>query len=67
MLMMDAKAEWHFEYIIASFLVSCLGAATSLVLMSQRTSGTGRQNWWLLVIAALSLGGVAIFGMYNMY
>ncbi|MBW0477383.1 hypothetical protein O181_017098 [Austropuccinia psidii MF-1] len=50
--------------ILASILVSALGAETTLLLLSRRTSTAGARNWGLLLLAAITMGSVGIWGMH---
>ncbi|KAI9882403.1 MAG: hypothetical protein M1823_005848 [Watsoniomyces obsoletus] len=56
----------HFTpgYILLSYLVSCIGACTTLELLHRRTAGRGLYNWFLLVGSSVSMGGVAIWCMH---
>lgn len=60
----ECHSEWHWEYLALSYVVSCVGAFTSLQLMRQRTGPKGRKNWVLLCSASIALAGVAIFSTY---
>ncbi|KAL5918622.1 hypothetical protein ACKVV7_006562 [Pyricularia oryzae] len=57
---------WSYEggFIALSFVVSLIGAATTLELIQRRTAQTGKLNNVLLVGAAISMGGVAIWSMH---
>ncbi|CAH7672393.1 hypothetical protein BY996DRAFT_4605576 [Phakopsora pachyrhizi] len=50
--------------IIASIVVSVLGAGTTLLLLSRRTATAGIRNWTLLLLAASTMGSVGIWGMH---
>lgn len=58
---------WSYEggFIALSFVVSLIGAATTLELIQRRTAQTGKLNNVLLVGAAISMGGVAIWSMVS--
>ena len=45
----------------ASYLIACLGSATSLQVMKQRTGLRGLRNWLLLLGGSVALGLVAIW------
>ncbi|KAK3319482.1 hypothetical protein B0T19DRAFT_388288 [Cercophora scortea] len=57
---------FHFNagIIALSFIVSFVGAASTLELINRRTSRKGRYNYLLLFGAAISMGGVAIWCMH---
>lgn len=44
--------------VVASILVSVLGAATSLLLLGRRTATSGFRNWALLFLAAVTMASV---------
>lgn len=50
--------------VIASILVSILGAATTLLLLGRRTATSGFRNWMLLLLAAITMASVGIWGMH---
>ncbi|KAJ2897959.1 uncharacterized protein MKZ38_004288 [Zalerion maritima] len=50
--------------IVMSYLVSLVGAGSTLELINRRTSNKGKYNHMLLVGAAMSMGGVSIWSMH---
>ncbi|KAA1134694.1 hypothetical protein PGTUg99_003921 [Puccinia graminis f. sp. tritici] len=44
--------------VVASIVASFLGAETTLLLLSRRTSTAGARNWGILVLAATTMGSV---------
>ncbi|EGF98729.1 uncharacterized protein MELLADRAFT_95480 [Melampsora larici-populina 98AG31] len=50
--------------VIASILVSILGAATTLLLLGRRTANSGLRNWMLLFLASITMASVGIWGMH---
>ncbi|KAH9816501.1 hypothetical protein DFH28DRAFT_891290 [Melampsora americana] len=50
--------------VVASILVSILGAATTLLLLGRRTATSGFRNWMLLLLAAITMASVGIWGMH---
>ncbi|BGP16568.1 hypothetical protein JCM10213_000520 [Rhodosporidiobolus nylandii] len=66
-----AEAEWieltaHYNgvYIFLSYLVSVVGAWTSLEMLLKRTGSSGAWNVMLLVAAGVAFGSTATFGMH---
>ncbi|KAI1153003.1 hypothetical protein F4825DRAFT_285773 [Nemania diffusa] len=55
---------FHPGFVILSFLVSFIGALSTLELLNRRTSGNGLRNHVLLVGAAVTMGGVSIWSMH---
>ncbi|KAL8336121.1 hypothetical protein RB601_000109 [Gaeumannomyces tritici] len=57
---------WSYQpgFVVLSYVVSFIGAATTLELIQRRTAQMGRLNNVLLVGAAISMGGVAIWSMH---
>ncbi|KAF4919248.1 Signaling protein YkoW [Colletotrichum viniferum] len=51
-------------FITLSFAVSLIGAASTLELLNRRTSPKGKFNHLLLVSAAVTMGGIAIWCMH---
>lgn len=51
-------------YVVLSYVVSLLGAGSTLELINRRTSLKGWYNHLLLVGAAISMGGIAIWSMH---
>ncbi|KAG4436402.1 hypothetical protein IFR05_008125 [Cadophora sp. M221] len=51
-------------YIILSYVVSYVGAWTTLELFNRRTSVKGMYNWYLLCGSSVSMGGIAIWCMH---
>ncbi|GAO48507.1 hypothetical protein SAICODRAFT_92499 [Saitoella complicata NRRL Y-17804] len=62
----DDNAPVHYigGFIALSYVISVLGAYTTLELLRRRTSGRGLFNWYLLVGSAISMGGIAIWSMH---
>lgn len=60
----DLENVWSPGYIFLSFVISCLGSATSLQMMKLRKSGFGWRNHVFLLFGALALGGVGIWCMH---
>ncbi|CAO3614723.1 unnamed protein product [Cunninghamella blakesleeana] len=50
--------------VFVSYIISVIGSMTTLELLSRRTHIRGRNNWYLLLSAALSMGGVGIWSMH---
>ena len=50
-------------YVALSYLVSLVGAASTLELINRRTSRSGLSNHLLLISAAVTMGGIAIWCM----
>ncbi|KAI9263534.1 hypothetical protein EDC94DRAFT_560752 [Helicostylum pulchrum] len=50
--------------IFLSYIISVIGAMTTLELLQRRTHFRGRYNWFLLFAAATSMGGVGIWSMH---
>lgn len=59
-------AEQHFDagLIVLSYLISVIGAQTTLELLGRRTSIKGYYNLFLLCGAALAMGCVGIWSMH---
>lgn len=55
---------FHFGFIIVSYVVSLIGTTATLELINRRTSPKGKYNHMLLVSAAVSMGGIAIWSMH---
>ncbi|KAL8397552.1 hypothetical protein RB594_004311 [Gaeumannomyces avenae] len=57
---------WSYQpgFVVLSYVVSFIGAGTTLELIQRRTAQMGRLNNVLLVGAAISMGGVAIWSMH---
>ncbi|KUJ13484.1 uncharacterized protein LY89DRAFT_591314 [Mollisia scopiformis] len=51
-------------YVALSYLVSYVGAWTTLELFNRRTAGRGLYNWSLLFSSSISMGGVSIWCMH---
>ncbi|KAL0093037.1 hypothetical protein J3Q64DRAFT_1673264 [Phycomyces blakesleeanus] len=56
----------HFDggIIFLSYLISVVGAQTTLELFTRRTHFSGLYNWFLLTVAAFVMGGVSIWSMH---
>ncbi|KAL8687669.1 MAG: hypothetical protein Q9218_006223 [Villophora microphyllina] len=65
--LMDGQVIRHTYnpgYILLSYFVSFVGCWTALKLLNRRTSRHGYYNWYLLLAAAVAMGGVAIWSMH---
>ncbi|KAI0595786.1 hypothetical protein F4775DRAFT_604456 [Biscogniauxia sp. FL1348] len=51
-------------FVILSFVVSLIGAVSTLELINRRTSRSGLLNHFLLVSAAVTMGGISIWSMH---
>ncbi|CZR66694.1 related to MHYT domain signalling protein [Phialocephala subalpina] len=51
-------------FVMLSYLVSYVGALTTLELINRRTAGRGLYNWYLLFGSSISMGGIAIWCMH---
>ncbi|RDL31329.1 uncharacterized protein BP5553_09538 [Venustampulla echinocandica] len=51
-------------YAVLSYVVSYVGAWTTLELINRRTSGRGLYNWYILIGSSVSMGGIAIWCMH---
>ncbi|KAJ8108572.1 hypothetical protein ONZ43_g6385 [Nemania bipapillata] len=56
--------SFHSSFVILSFLVSFIGAVSTLEIINRRTSGTGFRNHVFLVSAAVTMGGISIWSMH---
>ncbi|KAI0125311.1 hypothetical protein BJ170DRAFT_584523 [Xylariales sp. AK1849] len=56
--------SWNVGFVVLSYVVSLLGAGSTLELINRRTSLKGLYNHFLLVGAAISMGGIAIWSMH---
>ncbi|EWY85835.1 hypothetical protein FOYG_12935 [Fusarium oxysporum NRRL 32931] len=56
--------SYNAGFVILSYIVSLVGAGSSLELMSRRTGFRGLYNHLLLVSSAVTMGGVAIWCMH---
>ncbi|KAF3492078.1 uncharacterized protein GIQ15_01595 [Arthroderma uncinatum] len=56
--------SFHAEFIVLSFVVSLVGCATCLELLHRRTARLGLYNWYLLIAAAVCMGGIGIWCMH---
>ncbi len=52
-------------YVALSYVVSLVGAASTLELINRRTSRNGLFNHLLLVSSAVTMGGIAIWCMVS--
>ncbi|SCO92506.1 uncharacterized protein FRV6_16634 [Fusarium oxysporum] len=57
------KTSYNAGFVILSYIVSLVGAGSSLELMSRRTGFRGLYNHLLLVSSAVTMGGVAIWSI----
>ncbi|EWY79652.1 hypothetical protein FOYG_17216 [Fusarium oxysporum NRRL 32931] len=57
--------SYNAGFVILSYIVSLVGAGSSLELMSRRTGFRGLFNHLLLVSSAVTMGGVAIWCMVS--
>ncbi|RDW60762.1 hypothetical protein BP6252_12145 [Coleophoma cylindrospora] len=69
----DDWAEWKGKivpksfnagYVVLSYVVSYIGAWTTLELIHRRTAMRGYYNWFLLAGSSISMGGIAIWCMH---
>ncbi|KFY31704.1 hypothetical protein V493_00884 [Pseudogymnoascus sp. VKM F-4281 (FW-2241)] len=56
--------EFTPGYVVLSYVVSFIGAWTTLELLHRRTAGKGLYNWSLLVASSVSMGGISIWCMH---
>ncbi|OTB01574.1 hypothetical protein M426DRAFT_323334 [Hypoxylon sp. CI-4A] len=52
------------DFVVISYVVSCIGAAMTLELLNRRTSRNGLFNHLILGSAAVSMGGISIWCMH---
>ena len=60
----ELTARYQGVYIFLAYVVSVVGAWTTLELLLKRTGGSGWYNVLLLVGAGLAFGSTATFGMH---
>ncbi|KAJ2901274.1 mhyt domain signaling [Zalerion maritima] len=56
--------SFHYGFIVVSYTVSFIGAASTLELINRRTSPKGTYNHFLLFSSAVSMGGISIWCMH---
>ncbi|GJN72378.1 hypothetical protein PLICBS_006451 [Purpureocillium lilacinum] len=56
--------DFHAGFVCLSYAISLIGTSTTLELIRRRTSHRGLHNLLLLVGAAISMGGIAIWSMH---
>ncbi|OBT61333.1 hypothetical protein VE03_09534 [Pseudogymnoascus sp. 23342-1-I1] len=56
--------EFTPGFVVLSYLVSFIGAWTTLELLQRRTAGKGLYNWSLLFSSSISMGGISIWCMH---
>ncbi|KAI0537035.1 hypothetical protein GGR58DRAFT_473217 [Xylaria digitata] len=56
--------SFHAGFVVLSFLVSLIGAISTLELINRRTSRNGFLNHVFLVSAAVTMGGISIWSMH---
>ncbi|GAW14784.1 hypothetical protein ANO14919_041870 [Xylariales sp. No.14919] len=56
--------SFHPGFVVLSFLVSFIGAISTLELINRRTSRNGFLNHVFLVSAAVTMGGISIWSMH---
>ncbi|KFY49131.1 hypothetical protein V495_00719 [Pseudogymnoascus sp. VKM F-4514 (FW-929)] len=56
--------EFTPGFVVLSYLVSFIGAWTTLELLHRRTAGKGLYNWSLLFSSSISMGGISIWCMH---
>ncbi|KAK2873657.1 hypothetical protein FQN49_002190 [Arthroderma sp. PD_2] len=56
--------SFHAGFIVLSYIVSLVGCATCLELLHRRTARLGLYNWYLLITAAVCMGGIGIWCMH---
>lgn len=59
-----AGVSYNAGFIVLSYLVSLAGCATCVELLHRRTARFGLYNWYLLVTAAICMGGIGIWCMH---
>ncbi|EIE84171.1 hypothetical protein G6F46_007171 [Rhizopus delemar] len=59
-----AVQNYNGGIIVVSYLISVVGAQTTLELLTQRTHIHGLYNWFLLAAAAFVMGAVGIWSMH---
>ncbi|KAG0164466.1 hypothetical protein DFQ30_009892 [Apophysomyces sp. BC1015] len=59
-----AIENYNGGIVFLSYLISVVGAWTTLELLTRRTHIHGLYNWFLLIAAAFSMGGVGIWSMH---
>ncbi|KAG2231577.1 hypothetical protein BDF21DRAFT_395626 [Thamnidium elegans] len=59
-----AQQNYDGGIIFVSYLISVIGAQTTLELLNRRTHITGLYNWFLLAAAAFVMGAVSIWSMH---
>ncbi|KAM0791207.1 hypothetical protein ACM66B_005689 [Microbotryomycetes sp. NB124-2] len=60
----ELTAHYQGVYIFLAYVVSVIGAWTTIELLLKRTGGSGYYNILLLVGAGIAFGGTATFGMH---
>ncbi|KAI7871995.1 hypothetical protein BDF14DRAFT_1755213 [Spinellus fusiger] len=58
------KQHFNGGIIFLSYIIAVFGAQTTLELLMRRTHFRGAYNWFLLVAAAFTMGGVCIWSMH---
>ncbi|PHH89777.1 hypothetical protein CDD83_5288 [Cordyceps sp. RAO-2017] len=56
--------SFHAGFVCLSYIISLIGTGSTLELMRRRTSHKGLHNLLLLIGAAASMGGIAIWSMH---
>ncbi|KAI9761624.1 MAG: hypothetical protein M1840_001740 [Geoglossum simile] len=56
--------SYSVGFVVLSYVVSYIGALTTLELLHLRTSHRGAYNWYLLVGSSISMGGIGIWCMH---
>ncbi|GAA6028392.1 hypothetical protein JCM8097_007009 [Rhodosporidiobolus ruineniae] len=60
----ELTVHYNGVYVFLSYLVSVVGAWSTLELLLKRTDSTGAWNFFLLVGAGIAFGSTATFGMH---
>ncbi|KAI9769297.1 MAG: hypothetical protein M1839_003774 [Geoglossum umbratile] len=56
--------SYSVGFVVLSYVVSYVGALTTLELLHRRTSRRGAYNWYLLVGSSITMGGIGIWCMH---
>ncbi|RFU36173.1 hypothetical protein B7463_g155, partial [Scytalidium lignicola] len=51
-------------YVVLSYVISYIGALTTLELINRRTATRGLFNWFILICSAISMGGISVWCMH---
>ncbi|KAI9251199.1 hypothetical protein BY458DRAFT_463715 [Sporodiniella umbellata] len=64
MQLVSATQQYNGGIIFLSYLISVIGAQTTLELLTRRTHIHGTYNWFILAASAFIMGAVAIWSMH---